>query len=218
MEGKNKIISLVIVGLLIALASFFGGLYMNIIRTENIKCKTDTNPTETEKVNDNIKKEEPVKSEEKEQAPIESKIDVKDQFAINTYGGELKYYTISNGKVYYKLEKNNFVGINVCPPTNDYCIHNSTYNNNVTEIKEITNAKRIKTVLDIKASGEAFIYFVITDNKVYELSEKMDMDMNYTGVNVTLIEELSNKNIIDLVDIRNRKYIFTTSTGEEIEY
>jgi hypothetical protein len=144
-------------------------------------------------------------------------IKVTDQFAINTYGGNFKYYIISDGKVYYRLENSNFAGLNVCPSTGDYCEYNSTYNNKVTEIKEIENAIRIKTVVDVRASGERFIYFVITDNKVYQLSETMDAN-GLTVVKVTAIDELANKNIVDLIDIKDRKYIFVTSSGEQIEY
>lgn len=201
MERKtNNTIIIIIVCIILMVVSFICGFFLRGLERDKCLYETFEESNKNESINQNT-----------------TDIDVKDQFTISTYGGVLKYYIISNGKVYYKIEKDNFVGINVCP-TNGYCEHNTTFNNNVTEIKEIENAKRIKSVIDIKASDESFIYFVITDNKVYKLYETMDMSMNYTGVKVEEINELSNKNIVDLIDIKDKKYIFKTLENEQIEY
>ena len=202
-KDNNKIV-LILIGIVLIAVSFGCGYYIS-----NMNNKKNVNENASTKKEENL-----VDSNETQEEVIK----VTDQYAINTYGDVLRYYIISNGRVYYKISKDNFAGLNVCPNDKEYCKHNSTFNNDVTEISEISDAKKIKMVSDIHASGERFIYFVIAENKVYQFYETMDMDMNYTGVKVSLIEELSNKDIVDLVNYTNDKYIFVTSDNKQIDY
>ena len=202
-KDKNKTALILIVIVLIAV-SFCCGYFISAM--SNKKDVNENAPTD--------------KTENSENSKETNKeiIKVTDQYVINTFGDVLRYYIVSNGKVYYKISKESFAGLNVCPKDKEYCKYNSTYNNEVTEISDISDAKRIKMVSDIHSSDESFIYFVIAENKVYKFSETMDKNMNYTGVKVTLIEELSNKDIVDLVNYTDDKYIFITSDNKQIEY
>ncbi len=201
-EGKEKNNSVVwIIIILLIMGGFIGGYF---IGSSSKKCE--------EKCEEKCEKTPQENNDEK------VAVDVRDKFAISTYVDALKFYIISDGKVYYKLSNELFAGLNVCPETDDYCISNTGYNNKVNEISEISDAIKIKSVVDLKASDESFIYFVITKNKVYKLWEAMDMDGNYTGVKVELVEELSNKDIVDLTNYDDGSYIFVTSNGGQVKY
>ena len=92
-----------------------------------------------------------------------------------------------------------FAGLSLCPDNYAYCKGNPTYNNDLSEIKEISNAKIIKLVPDVNASDESFINFVFTsDYKVYTIRETYDMDGKIGLPKIQLFNE--DKEIVDIID------------------
>ena len=107
-----------------------------------------------------------------------------------------------------------FAGLGFCPKERDYCKDNPTYNNNLSEIKEIANAKLIKLVPGVNASDESFINFVFTsDYKVYTIRETIDMDLKYGPPRVELFNE--DKEIVDIIDFDSdgKNYTFELKDG-----
>ena len=97
-KKQNSSILIVIAAIMFIAISFTCGYYMNDVMSNNNKCLVENNTTEKEI------------SETKENVEIKSldpkqEVNVRDTFAISTYGGVLQYYTISKGKVYYRISK-----------------------------------------------------------------------------------------------------------------
>jgi flagellar basal body-associated protein FliL len=222
-KSNNKFLLILLIIVLMGVSFGCGYFINNSNENESNEKESNKNDSKdnTNSVVDNKSTDSTSTDEDNKNEKTETQIDniaVTDKFAVNMYGGTLRFYIISNGKVYYKISNKSFAGLNVCPSTDEYCKDNKDYNNNVTEVSKIDKAIKIKTVKDLRASSESFVYFVISDNEVYEMHETMDMDGKLDGVRVEVVKTLSNKNVVDLIGIDDEKYTFVTSSGEQIKY
>lgn len=200
-SNKRLIIVILVIGMAIAFAC--GTLFGQKLFETN-----KTNPEEEKKEDKQEEKEEQVISQE------ENIIAAEDTYTVSTYGDNLKLYIINNGKVYYKINDKLFAGLSLCPDNYAYCKGNPTFNNDLSEIKEISNAKIIKLVPDVNASDESFINFVFTsDYKVYTIRETYDMDGKIGLPKIQLFNE--DKEIVDIIDfdLDGNSYTFKLKDG-----
>ncbi len=127
--------------------------------------------------NDVFKTEKKEENEVIETTETTSKtVPTMDQFAINGYGDEIKFYMIDNGSVYYMYgnyaTRDILLTHSSClyDGSGDYCKGNPTYTKKATKVEGLSNVVRLKVYNSCFTTGEGFDVFAITeDGNIYRI-------------------------------------------------